>query len=39
MRAFVIAMRCEADAVEPHLKPGDRVYVAGIGKVNAAAAT
>ena len=39
MRAFVIAMRCEADAVEPHLKPGDRLYLAGIGKVNAAAAT
>ena len=39
MRAFVIAMRFEADAVEPHLKPGDRLYVAGIGKVNAAAAT
>ena len=39
MRAFVIAMRCEADAVESHLKPGDRLYVAGIGKVNAAAAT
>ena len=39
MRAFVIAMRCEADAVEPHLKQGDRLYVAGIGKVNAAAAT
>ena len=39
MRAFVIAMRCEADAVEPHLKAGDRLYVAGIGKVNAAAAT
>ena len=39
MRAFVIAMRCEADAVEPHLRPGDRLYVAGIGKVNAAAAT
>ena len=39
MRAFVIAMRSEADAVEPHLKPGDRLYVAGIGKVNAAAAT
>ena len=38
MRAFVIAMRCEADAVEPHLKPTDRLYVAGIGKVNAAAA-
>ena len=39
MRAFVIAMRCEADAVEPRLKPGDCLYVAGIGKVNAAAAT
>ena len=39
MRAFVIAMRCEADAVEPHLKNGDRLYLAGIGKVNAAAAT
>ena len=39
MRAFVIAMRCEADAVEPHLKPEDCLYVAGIGKVNAAAAT
>ena len=38
MRAFVIAMRNEADAVEPHLKPGDRLYVSGIGKVNAAAA-
>ena len=39
MRAFVIAMRCEVDAVEPHLKLVDRLYVAGIGKVNAAAAT
>ena len=39
MRAFVIAMRCEADAVEPHLGPEDCLYVAGIGKVNAAAAT
>ena len=39
MRAFVIAMPCEADAVRPHLGPGDRLYVAGIGKVNAAAAT
>ena len=39
MRAFVIAMECEADAVRPHLRPGDRLYVAGIGKVNAAAAT
>ena len=39
MRAFVIAMENEADAVRPHLKPGDRLYLAGIGKVNAAAAT
>lgn len=39
MRAFVIAMRCEADAVGSHLKSGDRLYVSGIGKVNAAAAT
>ena len=37
MRAFVIAMLNEADAVKPHLKPGDRLYVSGIGKVNAAA--
>ena len=39
MRAFVIAMECEAEAVRPWLKPGDRLYVCGIGKVNAAAAT
>lgn len=39
MRAFVIAMNCEADAVRPHLKPDDRLYVSGVGKVNAAAAT
>ena len=39
MRAFVIAMPSEADAVCPHLKDGDRLYVSGIGKVNAAAAT
>ena len=39
MRAFVIAMECEAASVRPHLKPGDRLYVSGIGKVNAAAAT
>lgn len=38
MRTFVIAMQCEADAVKPHLRPGDRLYVSGIGKVNAAAA-
>ena len=38
MRAFVIAMDCEADCVRPWMKPGDRLYVAGIGKVNAAAA-
>ena len=29
----------EAEAVRPHLKAGDRLYVSGIGKVNAAAAT
>ncbi len=37
MRAFVIAMECEAEAVRPALKPGDRLLVCGIGKVNAAA--
>ena len=39
MRAFVIAMESEAAAVRPHLKPDDRLFVSGIGKVNAAAAT
>ena len=39
MRAFVIAMECEADAVRPSLRPDDRLYVSGIGKVNATAAT
>lgn len=39
MRAFVIAMPCEADAVRPALGPDDRLYVCGIGKVNAAAVT
>ena len=39
MRAFVIAMECEAEAVRPALRPADRLYVSGIGKVNAAAAT
>ena len=38
-RAFVIAMECEAECVRPWLKPADRLYVCGIGKVNAAAAT
>ena len=38
-RAFVIAMECEADAVRHALREGDRLYVSGIGKVNAAAAT
>ena len=38
-RAFVIAMDCEADCIRPWLKPADRLYVCGIGKVNAAAAT
>lgn len=39
VRAFVIAMKSEAAAVQPHLKPTDRLYVCGVGKVNAAAAT
>lgn len=39
MRAFVIAMESEAEAVRPHLRPEDRIYVSGVGKVNAAAAT
>ena len=39
MRAFVIAMDCEADCVRPWLGLDDRLYVSGIGKVNAAAAT
>ena len=39
MRAFVIAMENEADQVRPFLGDGDRLYVSGIGKVNAAAAT
>lgn len=39
MRAFVIAMENEADCVRPLLGPDDRLYVSGIGKVNAAAAT
>ena len=39
MRAFVIAMECEADCVRPWLGSDDRLYVSGIGKVNAAAAT
>ena len=30
-------MDCEADTVRPFLKSDDRLYVAGIGKVNAAA--
>ena len=38
MRAFVVAMECEAEAVRPHLRGGDRLVVSGIGKVNAAAA-
>ena len=38
MRAFVIAMECEARAIEAALKPDDRLYVCGIGKVNAAMA-
>ena len=32
-------MECEADTVRPWLRSDDRLYVSGIGKVNAAAAT
>lgn len=39
MRAYVIAMESEAKAVRPALKPGDKLYVSGIGKVNAAMTT
>lgn len=39
MRAFVIAMPCEAETVRPFLRASDRLFVCGIGKVNAAAAT
>lgn len=39
MRGIVVAMECEAQAVRPHLQDGDRLYISGIGKVNAAAAT
>lgn len=39
MRAIVVAMECEADAVRPHLAPSDKLYISGVGKVNAAAAT
>ena len=38
MRAFVIAMENEADQVRPFLGDGDRLYVSGVGKVNAASA-
>lgn len=39
MRAFVIAMESEAKAVYPALRKGDRLYISGVGKVNAAMAT
>ena len=39
MRAFVIAMECEAATVRPFLRMSDRLYVSGIGKTNAAATT
>lgn len=39
MRAYVIAMASEAKAVYPALREGDRLYISGIGKVNAAMAT
>lgn len=38
-RAFVVAMEREAAAIRPHLIKTDRLYVSGVGKVNAAAAT
>lgn len=38
MRAFIIAMECEAQAVRPSLRPDDVLTVSGIGKVAAAAA-
>lgn len=37
-RAFIVAMECEAEAIRPALRDGDRIYVCGIGKVNAAMA-
>ena len=39
MRAFVIAMECEAEQVRHAMKDGDMLFVSGVGKVNAAAAT
>lgn len=39
MRAFVVAMKSEAETVRACLKPGEALYVSGVGKVNAAAAT
>ena len=39
MRAWIVAMECEADAVRAALKEGDKLYLSGIGKVNAAMAT
>lgn len=39
MRAFVIAMESEAKAVYPAVREGDRLYISGVGKVNAAMAT
>ena len=38
MREFIIAMECEAETVRPYLGKDDVVVVAGIGKVNSAAA-
>ena len=39
MRAFVIAMESEAAVVRPFLRECDGLFVSGVGKVNAAAAT
>ena len=38
MRAFVVAIECEAEQVRPFLGEGDVLVVSGVGKVNAAAA-
>ncbi len=39
MKAFVVAMENEAEQVRHLIGEGDRLYVSGVGKVNAAAAT
>ena len=39
MKAFIIAMENEAECVRRALGETDNIYICGIGKVNAAAAT